>query len=373
VSAGSRPSVLDASRGDSRGAAVEVHSANPVVLPSRPTGAARHRDRDYVAIMEAAYQLDTSDQEWLAGLLHAARPTIDGGQGVMAWMYELSASGQWIDIKQAALSGVPDGLWDGFVRAAQAAPADAICRFYVARTCASMSRALGGGQTFLALPNLRAHLHPFRVQDFNIVRCSGPENGGVILTAPAPKLTSFPPLKARVLAQIAVHVASALKLRRSLGASRSRADAVLDLRGHLLHAEGPATGRAARQSLEDGARRVKHCLGPLRDLDPERAVAAWRGLLAGHWSLVLHRDRDGKRLLLAHRNKLPVESPATLSPRNRQVAALAAVGHSQKLIACELRMSEPTVAEHLRQAMAKLGIRSRAELVRTFGGGSSRE
>lgn len=53
---------------------------------------------------------------------------------------------------------------------------------------------------------------------------------------------------------------------------------------------------------------------------------------------------------------------AALSPREREVAALAAQGKSNRQIAGELRMSISTVQNHMRHIFQKLQITSRAEL-----------
>jgi len=51
-----------------------------------------------------------------------------------------------------------------------------------------------------------------------------------------------------------------------------------------------------------------------------------------------------------------------LTPRERQIAALAAAGHQDQAIAARLRISARTVQTHLAHVYAKLGITSRTEL-----------
>jgi len=59
-----------------------------------------------------------------------------------------------------------------------------------------------------------------------------------------------------------------------------------------------------------------------------------------------------------------------LTARQRGVVSYVALGHSYKYVAYELGISITAVATDLRDAMRKLGIRSRAELISTFGGSS---
>lgn len=53
---------------------------------------------------------------------------------------------------------------------------------------------------------------------------------------------------------------------------------------------------------------------------------------------------------------------ASLSPREQQIASSVAAGRSNKEIARQLQISPWTVASHLRQIFAKLGLSKRAEL-----------
>jgi len=89
---------------------------------------------------------------------------------------------------------------------------------------------------------------------------------------------------------------------------------------------------------------------------PRRAVAAtqWAGTL---------RDRcEGARtpLLAAAR------ATARLTAREREIALLAAAGHTSKGIADTLALSVRTVDNHLQHAYAKLGVTTRLELTRAL-------
>ena len=53
---------------------------------------------------------------------------------------------------------------------------------------------------------------------------------------------------------------------------------------------------------------------------------------------------------------------ARLTIRQRDVAALVAEGRTTGEIAARLRLTEGTVANHMEQAMRRLGLRSRSQL-----------
>lgn len=96
---------------------------------------------------------------------------------------------------------------------------------------------------------------------------------------------------------------------------------------------------------------------------PDDAVAEWKGLIAARWSLVDHFDTDGKHYLVARRNGPEARGLGALTERERQVAAAASLGRSNKLIAYELGIADSTVRVLVARAMAKLGFSSRKELV----------
>jgi DNA-binding CsgD family transcriptional regulator len=59
-----------------------------------------------------------------------------------------------------------------------------------------------------------------------------------------------------------------------------------------------------------------------------------------------------------------------LTPREKQVCARAAQGHSNKLIAHELGLSTSTVATFLGRAKRRLGVTSRTDLIRCWNNDS---
>src|SRR5262249_28163985 len=146
--------------------------------------------------------------------------------------------------------------------------------------------------------------------------------------------------EAMLLSRMASHIGSGLRLRRRLAALTAAtrledAEAILTPDGRLEHAAEPAQSPQARLSLTEAARDVERARGRLRRADPEEAIALWRALWSGRWSLVDHFDHDGRRFLVAHRNQLldPALKVRALSDREQQAARLAALGHSNKLIA----------------------------------------
>jgi DNA-binding CsgD family transcriptional regulator len=110
----------------------------------------------------------------------------------------------------------------------------------------------------------------------------------------------------------------------------------------------------------------------LRRASADAALAVWSAVLRGEWTLIDHTDQDGKRYILARRNRSGPGEPGALTFRERQVLAHAAVGSSTKQIAHELELTSSSVSQHLKQGLRKLRLRDRTELVALFGPKSSR-
>ncbi len=103
--------------------------------------------------------------------------------------------------------------------------------------------------------------------------------------------------------------------------------------------------------------------GRARHEQPAPALDAWKALVAGRWSLREQLDTDGKTFIHALANAPSLAGPSALSAREQQVASLAALGRSNKLIAYELGLAHATVRVLMARAAKKLGARSRAELI----------
>jgi DNA-binding CsgD family transcriptional regulator len=154
----------------------------------------------------------------------------------------------------------------------------------------------------------------------------------------------------------------------AIGAARPHAfaesEAILTPTGRSKHAEGPVEG--AHKALAQGVVAMDLARGKLRADDPDAALDAWRGLIAGRWSLVEHIDTDGKRFLVARKNDPDAFGPAAVSQRERQIMAARARGLSLKIIAYDLGLSIASVSRGLQSGMAKLGMSHEAELVALF-------
>lgn len=138
----------------------------------------------------------------------------------------------------------------------------------------------------------------------------------------------------------------------------------LELLGQAIteHAEvGDAFGKARAQLALGTIRRRA------RQKSPARAATA--AALEGFDSLGASRWAERAR---AELGRIGGRTRAEgLTTAERRVAALVTEGRTNREIATALFLGERTVASHLTHIYAKLGVRSRTELTRQFGTGSS--
>lgn len=83
---------------------------------------------------------------------------------------------------------------------------------------------------------------------------------------------------------------------------------------------------------------------------------------ASQAQVLIDTEVDGVRCLLVRQNHREM-SQISLSPREREIARMVAIGHPNKAIAAVLEISSWTVCTHLRRIFAKLGVSSRAVMV----------
>lgn len=327
------------------------------------------RRGDPIGVVEAAYRLHGSDEDWLRGVRDAAAPELDAGFGVAASMFNLLPGTRWGNGLFVA-----DGCHEALVAGFRCAMTDrewerrSVTLFETrAFFCGTMTQRLR--PQFLALRATREQLIPNGMRDLLSVVAINPSGSGCGLTAGLPQATRMTKPSVRRWSRIAAHVAAGLRVRSALAASSdifAGAEAIVDTNGACVHADPPAASKEARARLRQSVRTLDRARGRLRRTDPDEALEIWLGLYAGRWSLVDHVDRDGKRFLLARRNDPAVATLDPLTLQERQAVAYAALGHPNKLIAYELGVSEAAIAMRLSRAARKLGAKSRIQLVRRF-------
>jgi DNA-binding CsgD family transcriptional regulator len=176
-----------------------------------------------------------------------------------------------------------------------------------------------------------------------------------------------------VYARVAQHLATAFRCRRLLGLmktpngdapdpSRAVAEAILDADGRVVHAEGAATGKAARARLRSAAGAIAEIRKNGRKAGRD-ALDVWHPLVGARWTLVDKFEENGRRYVVARENQARAACLDALTDRERQVVLQATLGFTNKEIAYALGVSASTVRVLMARAAARVGVRTRAELL----------
>lgn len=323
--------------------------------------------RDIVSVIEQCYSVESGAEDWLQRVTTAAAGLTP---------IENQLAGMVFDAREgvATLPQVHAVGLDGFgadgVRALTSPRDRAQSRrmFTTAPIVAFASKVKGHPAFSGEQAGSKNVLAQFGIDDLVGVRAiAEPDRGAVLSFA----LRSDTPLSQRDIAmwqRVATHVGTGLRLLYRMEGAPLAPDAILSPSGKIEHAEASAKESGVRAQITDAARAIEKARGKLRRADPDEALALWRCLVQGTWTLIDTFDSDGRRYVVAHRNERSSTSSSpsfgsTLTPREIDVLARLAEGYSNKLIAYELGLTLSTVATLLKRAKTKLGASSRAELI----------
>lgn len=245
----------------------------------------------YIAMIDAAYRTDLAEDAWLEGLLSAAVPLLDFGQGVAAVSYRVSAAGGLELSGVAATSNMRtfEPKSRGYLDQPQV---PMVGRMFQRTDALFLRRDAAGApedhpeafEYWSALGVLEA----FGLIGYDV------SGYGVMLSALAPPEARVSPGKRQLLRCVAAHVASAVRLRKTTSAGEpgdlesGGGEALLSRDGAIVAATSSVREGAASRSLG----RAVRVLGRARSyaLSESEAVSTWHALWPGRWTLV---DRDG--------------------------------------------------------------------------------
>ncbi|MBX3249302.1 MAG: helix-turn-helix transcriptional regulator [Myxococcales bacterium] len=315
---------------------------------------------DPISVVETAYRLDVTTDQWLLALAHHALPSLGRGLGVQAMIFGAQLN-KTAPLGMANVGASPEV--EGYLRSLNTTTPDAGMRFLYEK---NMGRLISLSEMLSSEP----------CDDIRYDRVGGSELARAVvdhvaLYVPAPPdrhlfvgALSF--RKERTSAQdrqrwgrIGAHLGAGLRLREA--GIRATTDAVLEVDGRCVHAEGDARAETTREAFSRHVRAIERARGPRR-ATPDEALDLWQGLVRGRWSLVDRWESDGRRYVVARHNPPPSVDPRRLSKREAQVVELAARGHANKYIGYALGLQESTVSTLVGRALRKLGMCRREEL-----------
>lgn len=317
-----------------------------------------------IDVVEAAYDLEVTDREWLTNLATTIRPLLDGGRGLAAYQFDAhTPPSEWFG--GAVLLDMDAAHVSAGIELANGAPE--ITTFVYFHNEGLLALVDLGRRAGLGDLRKRAAIRRYfafaGVQDFAALQTVEPGGRGVVFAAGQSECRSFDARTRHLWARVNAHIAAGRRLRRAAAEATAPIEAVLTPSGRLEHAEDACKSASARDALRAAVFRQEKARGAERRRDPAAATEGWTALVSGRWSLVDRFERGGRRYIVARRNEHAVSDPRALTPRERAIAHLAALGKPNRLIGYELGLAESTVGSHLSTIMRKLGVRSRVELL----------
>lgn len=310
-----------------------------------------------VNLLERVYAPLPNEKDWLSEVIEAARSAFGGHLAIQAFTGSLSSS---LDMNFQSMVG-DDSINENMLRMIE----------YARSNDPSLLQYLYSAGPFISI---RTQLVPARgdrlvdmlnkrVGSRDVVIAFGLDASGSACGVGwlRSSVEHLPRQVHQSIERIAAHLASAYRLRRRADqdiATTDSQDTLVDLRDDTLTRKS-ARLREAVLSV-DRARRIAGG-------SPDQALACWKALVDGKWTL-LERFMDGDRRVFVARPNEPTKFELhALSAREKTIVTFAVLGHSSKLIAYELDINESTVSRHMASALQKLNLTSRSELIELYG------
>jgi len=322
-----------------------------------------------IGFTETVYDLALGQQEWLPKLVEVGAPLIDHGLGVFALTCLRPPQRAPVIIDQVHVASGPDDLLDRIARMQRELPPDLLWPLSRPAMPKTLSHAVGSDRE--AFDQIMRHFD--FAKDALGISAFDPNGRGVYLIAPLPKIVTLTKRSRERWQMLAAHFGAGYRLRRALQRRATEpvtelphgAEALIDPASfRVVEVQGEARSSDAIGALRDAAIHIDRARGRMRESDPEKALELWKALVRGRWSTVDWFDTDGRRFVLAVPNAPSVTDPRGLTNRELQVVTYALFGQTNKLIGYHLGLSTGRVSTLLRSAMRKLGVQTRAQLIK---------
>ena len=332
----------------------------------------KSRRIDLLRVLEAAYELESTHEEWLKKVAEAVRPQLDDSFGLAAFEFDRAGDEPPVMLQSQHL-WMPEALAAVYPRMFASMSPELRVRPFKLGPCVSGSEMMNMKQEFADLPQMKNGLQKFGMFDSIWITATDPAGRGCGFHAGRKAIAWTKPAEKRTWGQLAAHLATALRLRYRLRESEKRTPhaAIFDPSGKLQDATGEAQDAEARGTLRDAVLKIEKARGRQRVEAPTQALGSWQALVAGKWSLVDQVELDGRRYIVARENEPRAPGPKALSSREKQILGYARLGHHDKLIAYELGITDSTVRVLMARAKVKLGVKTRAELLKALDDAST--
>ncbi len=333
------------------------------------------RKRFALDVVEAAYDLDATDADWIEAVTTTVAETVPGAVLPMGHTLRRTDEGSPI-VHSAYRKG--SGRSHEWVDAVNALVGTEFHRAIMplGTKCVLMTESLAAlpakFQPMVEAGPL-ADIWAAGAKDTVALQSMDAAGRGVAIAVHTTE-TALASAARQKFVQVASHIAAASRLRQALSRrgpngqtstlAEPTADAVLDVDGRVADARGAAKDASTRELLRFAVKQVDRARSKSVRRNDEEALSMWQALVGGRWSLIDRYDTDGRRHYLAIRNLPAAVRTRALSAGEARIVALAVAGESDKAIGYHLGLKPSTVATGLSEAMRRLGVKSRIELIR---------
>jgi DNA-binding CsgD family transcriptional regulator len=269
---------------------------------------------DFDAVVEAAFSMQPCTDAWIRRIAKLALRADPGCSGALAYEVDASRRDEPVVLRSVAAVGGSAKLRSLLLRDIRQLTGESY------RTLVTTAGGTGVAMTVIGEARVLSVLEP--------------DGHGIGVARLGPADTAFPMERDADWLEAGVHLAAGYRLHRLIG----RAD---------------CDGRDGRSEI--GARTVANRDVSRKDL--------WNELLDGRWQLFEQTVGSETGYMVLVQAATGSHDARKLSPRERDVVALAVRGLANKEIAYELHLSIASVATYLRRALVKLSLRTRLELV----------
>ena len=321
---------------------------------------------------ESAYDLSAGDDDWLRKLLERGLPVLERGLGVAGYEYVRPIHDDPVELRNVYVASGPKDFAERHLQALSTTDPEVLRRQLRPGSAQTGSEDVRNRGTSEELEHYISYVD--YCKDVLYITAVDPAGAGVAIVAPLAEVTTLSRVESERWKMMAAHVTAGHRVRHRLTKEAHHAEsgtdlphdaeAVVDPKSfRVVEAVGEARESTTKTSLRESAVTVDRARGKLRKSDPNAALETWQALVRGRWSMIDWFDTDGRRFVLAIPNAPKVNDPRGLSKRESQVVTYAGFGDTNKMIGYRLGLSLPRVSLHLRYAMRKLGVRTRAQLV----------
>ena len=281
-------------------------------------------------VLEALYRLDTSAEQWAAGVAAAVAPFLDGdGLGVVGYLYDCRDSCA-LTMERRVRFGVSDELLAMFGAVIGGLPPIYVAEKYLGRA-RSLGADLRGWDDIQPVKD--GSLRAGGLADLltiNVTELDGRGCGFLSFRKARSALSDRTHIE---LTCISRHLAAAHRLRRLLESdvtNPANAAAVLDTSGTIHHARGGARSSVARDPLTRATRDMMAARRAGARGNQGRSVDGWAPMVAQRWTLIDHVERDGRRYVLAVENVGAAPGFDLLSAREQRCCASRCKGRGRR-------------------------------------------